>query len=308
MKRYVLWCTALLIYISPALTAEAVCPDRTELKPGNHVRTVSVDGTERRYILHAPPGRSSSGRTAVVLNFHGGGHNAEKQIALSQMNITSDAHGFLVVYPEGTRALFGEAETWNAGSCCGAAVRRNVDDVKFTAAIIDDLESNYCIDDRRVFATGISNGAMMAYRLACELSDRIAAIAPVGATIGISECRPSRPVSVIHFHGTADEFAPFGGGYGKIRASGNFKSVPDTIARFTMLNGCKEVPEVTYQRGDALCRSYPSCKDKATVTLCLIEGGGHTWSGGSPFPTGGKTSYDISANEQMWKFFQAHPR
>jgi polyhydroxybutyrate depolymerase len=279
-----------------------------QVNPGDHIHTISVNGTERQYIVHVPSSYSPTAATAVVLNFHGGGSNANRQMVLSRMNETSDAYGFLVVYPEGTKAVIGPWRTWNAGSCCGRAMRDNVDDVQFSAAIIDDLDRKYSIDKRRVFATGMSNGAMMAYRLACELSNRIAAIAPVGATIGVDHCRPSRPVSVLHFHGTADKFAPYRGGYGKIWASDKFKSVADTIAIFVVLNGCGNQPVVSYQKGDVTCLSYPSCKDKSSVVLCPIENGGHTWPGGPPLlKRGGKTSYDVSASEAMWKFFEAHP-
>jgi len=298
---------AILSLILGTGLAMAVCSCGGGVSSGDTIHTLSVDGSERQYIVHAPPGYSPAQPAAVVLSFHGGGATAQWQITRTGMNETSDAHGFLAVYPEGTRELLGPGRLWNAGTCCGRAVRQDVDDVKFTSALIDDLAIRYSIDSRRVFATGVSNGAMMVYRLACELSDRIAAIAPVAGTLTVDGCRPSRPISVIHFHGTADEYVPYNGGRGKIATSGDFRSVSDTIALFVELNGCAKEPHVTFQKGDVTCQSFTSCKNGTAITLCLIESGGHTWPGGKVLPQEGKTSADISANEAMWEFFTAHP-
>lgn len=269
--------------------------------------TISVDGLERQYLVHLPAGYSPTWPMPVVLNFHGGGGNAEWQQRETGMNATADTGGFVVVYPQGTSGPFGLG-TWNAGSCCGLAMRRNVDDVKFTAALLDDLASKHPVDKRRIFATGMSNGAMLVYRLACELSDRIAAVAPVaGALLDAGHCEPRRPIPVLHFHGTADKLVPFEGGYGKIGSSGEFRSVVETISKFVQFNECSKEPEKAYDKGDATCQSFRSCKNSADVNLCTIDGGGHTWPGAKPNDKRGKTSYNISANDAMWDFFRSHP-
>src|SRR5262249_11253544 len=144
---------------------------------------------------------------AVVLNLHGGMGRAESQRRQSGMNRVSDQHGFLVVYPDGTG--IGPLLTYNAGACCGYAEKTRVNDVGFINALIDDLERQYQVDPRRIYATGFSNGAMMSYRLGCELSERIAAIAPVSGDLGVDGPVPKRPVPIIHFHGLKDENSPY---------------------------------------------------------------------------------------------------
>lgn len=246
----------------------------------------------------------------VVLNFHGGGGYAKVQERISRLNESADSAGYIVVYPEGTKAVIGRLQTFNAGSCCGLAQRSNVDDVAFTAAILDDVASKVCIDPRRVYATGLSNGAMMAYRLACELADRISGIAAVAGVMAVETCAPSRPVSVMHFHGTADETVPFNGGPSQhpLVKDTDFRSVQNTVAFWIKNNECAVAAKVTYRKGDVVCETYEPCKQRTAVTICTITGGGHTWPGGAPYRLGGKTSYDISASEEMFKFFEAHTR
>jgi polyhydroxybutyrate depolymerase len=269
------------------------------------VRTVLVDGRQRGYILHVPPGYAPGHPISVVLNFHGGGDTAAKQMVRSQMNATADARLFLVAYPIGTGRPGGG--TWNAGSCCGLAKAGGVDDVAFTQSVIRDLESRYSIDRRRVFATGISNGAMFAYRLACELSGEVAAVAPVAGSLGVATCDVRRPVSVLDFHGTSDEYAPFDGGYGKILSSGRFRSVRSTVSLFAREDGCRTTPRLAFHHGDATILSYRPCRGGAAVASCVVRGGGHTWPDGLNAPGLGPTSHDISANDAMWRFFSAHP-
>ena len=154
-------------------------PARAALAPGDHRVTLQHGGRQRSYIVHVPPAAREGRPLPVVLNFHGGGGNAEAQQKYSRMDALADAEGFLVVYPDGTGRMADKLLTWNAGTCCAYSVTNNVDDVGFTLALLADLEARQPVDRRRVYATGLSNGAMMAWRLAVEASDRIAAIAPV---------------------------------------------------------------------------------------------------------------------------------
>jgi len=136
---------------------------------------------KRYYTLHVPPSYHGKRPFPVVLNFHGGGGNPKTQRHISRMDASADRHGFIVVYPQGTnkKNKLIKGYTWNAGGCCGWAQENKVDDVAFTEALLDSLQADFSIDKKRVYATGISNGAIMSFRLACEMSDRIAAIAPI---------------------------------------------------------------------------------------------------------------------------------
>jgi polyhydroxybutyrate depolymerase len=186
--------------------------------------------------------------------------------------------------------------------------------VGFTAAVLDDLARAAAVDAKRVYATGISNGAIMCYRLASELSDRIAAIAPVSGPMGTATCRPKRPVAVMHFHGTNDEFAPFQGGKGsKSITQTDFLPVPYTIRAWVKADGCPETPalaEMPKKADDGTSverRSYGPGREGTEVVLFVIRGGGHTWPGRDTVPFLGKSTHNISANDLMWEFFQRHP-
>lgn len=286
-----------------------------QLGPGDHTRSVGCDGRTRSYIVHLPPAYDGSEPLPVVLAFHGGGSNAEQMARFSGLNHKADQAGFIAVYPNGT-GRFERMLTWNAGNCCGYAMRNNVDDVGFVRALLDDLAGAAKIDDHRVYATGMSNGAIISYRLASELSDRIAAIAPVAGPMGTETCIPTRPVPVMHFHGTDDEFAAFHGGPGpKSISRTDFYSVEHSIQAWVKANGCPAEPTITEEPDKAddgttvTRKTYGPGRAGSEVILFVIEGGGHTWPGREPrIQRLGKSTRDISANDLMWEFFQKHPR
>ena len=293
--------------LSVALTADP-------LVLGDHTRTLQVEGRERSYLVHVPPKYDPQKPSPVVLIFHGGGSNAEQMIRFCGLNPKADQEGFIAVYPQGT-GRFKRLLTWNGGNCCGYAQSNKVDDVAFVRALLDDLAKVANVDAKRIYATGMSNGAIMCYLLASELSDRIAAIAPVSGPMGTESCNPNRPVPVIHFHGTDDQFAPFNGGKGsKSLSQTEFFSVEHSIRAWVKANGCSETPVIadepnksddgmTVQR-----KSYGPGTDGAEVVLLTINGGGHTWPGREPILRSlGKSTRDISANDLMWEFFQKHP-
>lgn len=298
------------------VTATFLALSQGELPSGTSWQSVSVETEERRYLVHVPQENPANGPRPVILCFHGGGSNPEQMMNYCGLNEKADESGFLVVYPEGSGRL--EAiRTWNAGNCCGYAQRQRVDDVQFVRAVLDDLDRRAQIDPDRVFATGISNGAMISYRLAAELSDRIAAIAPIAGPMGFEDCSPEHPVSIIHFHGTDDEFAAFEGGSGKRSVSRtDFFSVRHTIDAWVEANGCDAEPVVTDLPDTADDETtvrrevYSSERTGAEVVLYVIEGGGHTWPGRVPRASRflGPSTRDISANDLMWEFFQRHPR
>jgi len=283
------------------------------LGPGNHTLSLAVGGLQRSALVHIPPRYDRTIPMPVVLAFHGGLANADNMVRFSGLSDKADEAGFIAVYPYGTGRLQ-RMLTFNGGNCCGQAMTNGVDDVEFTRRLLDELAAAVTIDPKRVFATGMSNGGIMAYRLASELSDRIAAIAPVGGPMGTQDCRPKRPVSIIHFHGTDDDFAPFNGGRGTGLSGTQFFSVAHSIAAWVAADGCPPEPVTTAlpdkaADGTTVRRTtYGPGRDGAEVVLIVIDGGGHTWPGReSRLSSLGKSTRDISANDLMWDFFQRHP-
>lgn len=304
---------ALVLFCCPLLFASHVRGD-TPLAPGDHARTLQHAGRNRSYLVHVPPRYDGQRPTPVVLAFHAAGTNASMLVCSCGLNEKADQEGFIAVYPNGT-GRWKRRLTWNGGHCCGYASKRNVDDVGFTCAMLDDLARVANVDAWRVFATGISNGAILCYRLAAELSDRIAAIAPVSGAMGNETCDPPRPVSVVHFHGTEDSILPIGGGIGpQFLATGVLPSVEQSIHAWAKADGCPAEPvvlEMPNQTADGTTvqrQSYGPGKDGAEVVLYVIHGGGHAWPGREPrFKFLGISTKNISANDLMWEFFQRHP-
>ena len=281
------------------------------LTPGNHRRELTADGRPRSYLVHVPPNYDPAKPTPVVLAFHGAMMNGTTMVPFSGLNGKADEAGFVAVFPNGTG--MGEAALfWNAS----AEPRPGgpPDDVAFTARLLDDLATLVNVDPKRVFATGMSNGGMMCHRLAAELSDRIAAVAPVGGTLALPEVRPNRPVPVIHFHGAADTIVPLAGPKGRTPRTMRFLSVEATVKAWVEANGCPDKPEVTEypdaaDDGTTVTRTtYGPGKNGAEVVLVEVRGGGHTWPGRRP-PARflGRSTADVSANDLMWEFFRKHP-
>lgn len=277
---------------------------RSTLSPGDYADSITVDGLDRTYLLHVPPAYKGSPAPLVIV-LHGGGSSAQRMVTLTGFNTISDREGFIVVYPEGVETY------WNDGK----ANRRNVDDVKFISTLIDHVSQELNVDETRIYATGISNGAMMSCRLACELSHKIAAVAMVAGTMPgelYPHCSPSSPVSVVVMDGTGDPSIVWEGG--QVRAEKTL-SVYDTVLFWVHHNGCSESPQVTVLEdrdpddGTTVQMDVYKGEHGTEVILYTIEGGGHTWPGSpqSPYDVGG-TSYDISASEVIWQFFRAHPK
>ena len=279
------------------------------LRPGT-THSLKVGGLTRTYVVHVPKGHDGKSPLPLVLAFHGATMNGPMMAWFSGLNRKSDDAGFLAVYPNGTGTH--SSFFWNGGN--GPAAEKNVDDVAFIHALLDDLNKAYPVDARRIYATGMSNGAIMAYRLAAELSDRIAAVAVVAGSPAYSIGRPNRPVSVLHFHGTRDEYIPFTGGKGAKSIFGtDYRPVVDSIREWANASGCDETPtiDILAEGGDGMkvTRStYSGGRDGAEVALVVIEGGGHTWPGRkSAAAVLGRSTQAISANDLMWEFFQKHP-
>lgn len=267
-----------------------------EEQPADASWTVTVGERERTFQVHVPASYDPATPAPLVLNFHGFGSNAGQQVTLSGMNEKADDAGFVAVHPEGT----GAPQSWNAGVCCGSASEQDVDDLGFVRAMLDELEARLCIDTERVFSTGMSNGGFFSHRLACELSDRIAAIAPVAGVIGVESCMPGQPLPVVHYHGTDDGVVPYDGS-----ESLGFPSVEETITGWAERNGCDAEREQIFENGDSRCERFLGCPEEGPVVLCTVEGGGHTWPGGTPVPSLGHTTTDLSATDHAWDFFTA---
>ncbi len=274
---------------------------------GDHDITVSVDGQDHDAILYVPKSAAGKTNVPVVLVLHGGGGWASQIRKMARMDPVADDKGFIVAYPNGTRGMLGY--TWNGGDCCGVAMNQGVDDVALFRKLIDTLVSKYGADPKRIYATGISNGAIMSHRLACELSDKIAAIAPIAGAVMV-DCKPNRPVPVLFFHGTDDHGLPPAGGTNPRSGSrGPFPPLSKSIETWSRIDGCPAAGKETYRKGSVLCTTYGPCNADSEIEYCKINGGGHTWPGGEPILEKklGMTTRDITASAAMWDFFARHP-
>ncbi len=291
------------------------CPQ--DCKPGGPPfdqsahKSMIWDSITRYYLVHVPTCYAPPKEVPLVVALHGGagtGEAVEKQLRL---NSKADEECFIAVYPNGVSYVGtpGTRQVWNSGP---REQYPEIDDVGFISSMIAELKRDYRIDERMVYATGISSGGRMTYRLACELSDTIAAVAPIGAPLH-AECNPARSISVLHFHGTDDMHNPYDGGPSCSSAGDlNVPSVSDTIGFWTNENGCPDQSEVTYENGEVTCETYAPCDSGSEVTLCTIDNGGHTVPGGYAYPIEkligiGKVTRDINAVDAMWDFFAAHP-
>ncbi len=228
----------------------------------------------------------------------------------SKFSELADEKGFIAAYPNGTGKLEDKVLTWNGGTCCGYAVTNQIDDVGFIRALIAEVQSKYKIDSKRIYATGMSNGGIFSYRLACDTSDIFAAIAPVSGTQNTIPCNPVQPVSVIHFHGTADEHVPYNGGAeDQSLVDVNFVSVKDSIDFWFSEDQCQQIPQ-TETFADIQHDMYSNCANGTAVELYTIIDGKHAWPGGGgpAWVRGDQPTQTISATKIIWEFFTEHPK
>lgn len=289
-------------------------------------RTLAVAGQgTRRYSVYVPPTVAGSGLRPALVSMHGGGGSAMIQASTSQLVKTAQRLQFPVAFLEGTGAI----QTFNAGACCGSAQAQAIDDVQYLRAVLDDLQANFPVDPARIHASGFSNGGMMAHRLACALSDRIAGIAAIGGASGQFDrsrtpyyaCTPARPIPVLHVHATNDRNYPIAGGVGDGISSTDFYPVDATIADWIARNNVTTAAAVERLGASTTCSRYATPADparpSAPVTLCRVDpvdvydpvnrivfGGGHSWPGGlrSPSANSDVPVTDFDANAYLWAY------
>lgn len=273
--------------------------------------SLTVDNRCRTYLMYVPKNLPADTPVPVVLVLHGAGTNALFQIPFCGLSEEAERSKFVAVYPNGTG--FGPFLTWNAGSYRGPGEAGEVDDVKFLNQLLDVVAQRVNVDDRRVYACGFSGGGMMCYRLASELSQRIAAIGVIAGSLTVDDPQPTRPVPVIHFHGTADAIVPFDGPNDSIPSFLTFRSVAETVDAWRTLIEAPETPTVTplpdlANDGTSVTRQvYGPGRDGARVELYEIDGGGHTWPGRTPpWRFLGLSTRDIDANALLWSFFSEY--
>ena len=266
------------------------------------VATFDFGGIARTYRVFRPASLKRGAPVPLVVMLHGGfgtGAQAERSY---HWDDAATRFGFIVLYPDGIR------RTWNAGNCCGEAERSDVDDVGFLSALIERVALDQNVDRSRIYVTGISNGAMMAYRLACEAPLNIAAIGPVAGTFA-APCEHPKPTSVLAIHGLADRAVPFEGGlpaqsYATPLAR---PAVPAVIARWRTIDGCTE--PVSRSAGN-VTEVRASCARGRAVELVTVAGAGHQWPGGNPPSALGRAllhldepSDALDATATLWSFF-----
>lgn len=280
------------------------------------------DGVQRKYYLHFPNDIQEKKNLPVVVNFHGGGGGPIGHSDLTGMNLTADKHGFLIVYPQGNgkndkrkRLRFWNVGLGPDGPFHDLPVLARADDIGFIRKLLQELSKRFQVDQKRIYATGFSNGGMLTQRLVCEMGEELAAIASVAGPFWnvSSTCHPKRMVPVLYVHGTADKCAPYRGGRsecGWLKTDRVFISAEQTVRVWRDKDRCRGEGTVTYQNGDATCRRYAPCAGGADVVFCSITGGGHTWPGGKayqlPLVDVGKTSDSLDVNELMWEFFKRY--
>lgn len=267
--------------------------------------SLSFDGIERTYLVHIPASYDDSKPTPLVIGMHGGFGNATQFERQSGLSDKADQENFIVVYPEGITSPTG-VTTWNAGVCCGYASATQVDDVGFINALIDKLESELNIDPNRIYATGMSNGGFMSYRLACELSDRIAAIAPIAASMTMDVCNPVRPVPIFHIHSYLDSNIPVNGGIGDGISIHYSPPLDSIFNEWSLRNNCRITNDTVEVSEKLTAILWESCDCRVDMVLIITEDGGHSWAGGVGTPLGDPPSNNISATDEMWTFFKNH--
>ena len=299
------------VYLSAGPSLACRFPSAGRLTPGITARAVSSSGLRRCYLVYVPPGFDPERATPVVIALHGFAGNAASFRSIAVWEPVADRETFVVVYPDGSSFPL----RWNIGPQANIP---NVDDVQFIRDVLEDLSAVVSVDDGRVYVTGFSNGGGMVHRIACQLSDRVAAVGIVDAIDGgmLGECPISRPVPLMAFFGAAD---PLDGlvypvwFQRLVNVSMELEpplppgAIDAWIQTWANRNRCRTGPVIVPSVGNARETRYEDCQDDADVVVYWIEGQGHAWPGGPTLPLLGESVADINASEVLWAFFRAHP-
>ena len=287
----------------------------TITRPGDYRQSLEHGGRSRVYRVHVPASYRPEVAAPLLLALHGGGGSMDYMGRDENYGLISlsERTGLVLVLPNGiSRLRSGMLATWNAGDCCGAARDEQVDDVGYIRQVLEQVQRQLRIDPQRIYATGLSNGAMMAYRLACELPGVFRAIAAVAGTDNTRHCSslptPAQAVSVLHIHARNDSHVLYEGGAGPDAVERSmitdFRSVPETVARWVERNSCPKTPQRVLEKDGAWCERYAPCAGDTQLQLCVTATGGHSWPGGSK-RRGEAPTQSISANDVMWTFFMS---
>ena len=264
------------------------CANATAV-PGERSFTIDFDGNEREYDVQIPLSYDGSSAVPMVFDLHGYTSTKGAQKLISGFSELAEQEGFIVVRPNG----FGALRSWNAGDfCCGLAQDQDLDDVGLMRAIVDEVSAIACVDPRRIYATGLSNGGAMSHRLACEAADVFAAVAPVSYPLDLdpfTDCQPSRAIAVMHSHGRSDTIVPYDG-------SAFQPSTPASFAYWGMTNTCAGDPVETYRNNTSWCDTYETCDGGVQTALCTVNGGHELYSNFDGVPIA----------ELSWQFLSAH--
>jgi polyhydroxybutyrate depolymerase len=309
MRRVAVVVTAAvgLLAISPGAGADEDAPAEssggcgsTTPTPGATVQTIDFEGARREYRLAVPEGVAGDEPLPLILNWHGYGSNAVEQAVYSELEEKGPAEGYVVVTPQG----IGEPAFWNIIPELAAP-----DDVAYAGALIDAAAETFCIDERRVYSTGMSNGGGMSAYLGCNLGDRLAAIAPVaGVNLLFGDCPEGEGVSVIAFHGEVDGVVPYDGGALEIFETLSFPPVEDSVAAWAGLDDCRKKARVEDVSAHVVLTDYTRCRRGTDVQLYSVTDGGHTWPGSLDVPSLGPVTTEIDAADLILDFFDEHPQ
>jgi polyhydroxybutyrate depolymerase len=240
------------------------CARATSLKSGDNRRTLMHGGRSRSFTVYLPQSAPTTSFVPLVLDFHGNGSGSAQEASGSGWREKAEEKGFLVAYPDGVGG------SWNVGNCCGQALSGNVDDVGFARAMIASVSADACVDARRVYATGISNGAGLAHRLACEAADLIAAIAATSADLVTDPCKPARPISELSIRGLNDTLVAYAGG--NTGSTGWYSpGAKGTLMLWKDINRCTGAVKLSRE----YCETYDTCAAGVEVTLCSLPNTGH---------------------------------
>jgi polyhydroxybutyrate depolymerase len=300
LTRASLGCVLVSICVA-SCGGSAATPKAGPFTSGVQHASLTVNGLKRTYRLYAPPSLDPSRPAPLVLMLNGCPATGDEMASLTGFDHPATTGRFVAVYPDPTPDSNADPSNlsegcWNAGTCCDDASRNGVDDITFIKRLLDQLTADSRIDKTRVFAAGLASGGMMAYRLACQLSDRIVAAASVAGALVFEPCQPARPVSILEMHGTDDFIVPYQGGFG-----GNFEfpSTASIILRWVSLDGCTDQPRQTV-KGITRTSTWIHCRAGTMVRLDTVTGGKHTWFGTGVDPTLGEPN----STATVWDFFK----